>query len=69
MQIATQMAKKSKDDSQEMSKNIQEIIAYIEKITTLSTANNTSVESIESDLQRLVQVASSLQKTIDEFVS
>jgi len=69
MQIATQMAKKSKDDSQEMSKNIQEIITYIEKITALSTANNTSVKSIESDLQRLVQVASSLQKTIDEFIS
>jgi methyl-accepting chemotaxis protein len=69
MQTSTQMANKSKNDSEKMSKNIQEIIAYIEKIETLSTANGTSVASIEGDLQKLVHVASSLQKTIDEFKS
>ncbi|MEN4045714.1 methyl-accepting chemotaxis protein [Sulfurimonas sp. NWX367] len=69
MQISTQMANKSKEDSEKMSQNIQEIITYIEKIETLSTANGTSVVSIENDLQKLVQVASSLQKTIDEFKS
>ncbi len=69
MQTSTQMAKKSKDDSQEMSQNIQEIIKYIKKIETLSTANGTSVMSIEGDLEKLVQVASSLQRTIDEFKS
>jgi methyl-accepting chemotaxis protein len=69
MQTSTQMANKSKNDSEKMSKNIQEIIAYIEKIETLSTANGTSVVSIEGDLQKLVHVASSLQKTIDEFKS
>jgi methyl-accepting chemotaxis protein len=69
MQTSTEMANKSKNDSQKMSQNIQEIISYISKIETLSTANGTSVMSIEGDLQKLVQVASSLQKTIDEFKS
>ena len=69
MQVSTQMANKSKADSQSMSKNIQEVIAYISDIEALSSSNETSVMSIENDLQRLVQVASSLQKTIDEFKS
>ena len=69
MQTSTQMANKSKEDSQKMSENIKEIISYINKIEILSTANGTSVMSIESDLQRLVKVASSLQETIDEFKS
>lgn len=38
-------------------------------IEALSSANGTSVQSIESDLERLVNVASSLQATIDEFKS
>ncbi len=69
METSTQMANKSKNDSEKMSKNIQEIITYIGKVEVLSTANGTSVVSIEDDLQKLVQVASSLQKTIDEFKS
>ena len=69
MKTSTEMANKSKADSEKMSQNIQEIITYISKIETLSTANGTSVMSIESDLQKLVQVASSLQETIDEFKS
>jgi len=69
MQTSTQMANKSKDDSEKMSQNIQEIIKYIRKIEVLSTANGTSVMSIEDDLQKLVHVASSLQQTIDEFKS
>ena len=68
-QISTQMANKSQADSQSMSKNIQQIIAYINDIEALSSSNETSAMSIENDLQRLVQVASSLQKTIDEFKS
>jgi len=68
-QISTQMANKSQADSQSMSKNIQQIIAYINDIEALSSSNETSTMSIENDLQRLVQVASSLQKTIDEFKS
>ncbi len=38
-------------------------------VEALSTANRTSVVSIESDLIRLVEVASRLQNTIDEFKS
>jgi len=66
---STTAANKSKEDSVEMSKNLEEIIAYITHIESLSTANKTSVEAIESDLKRLVAVASSLQATIDEFKS
>jgi len=69
MQASTDASNKTKDDSQKMSKSLQEIISYINNIEALSTANGTSVLSIENDLQRLVAVASSLQKTIDEFKS
>jgi len=69
MHNSTQVAKQSKEDSLKMSENIQEIILYIHKIETLSIANKTSVEDIEEDLKRLVDIASSLQATIDEFKS
>ncbi len=69
MQASTQASNKAKEDSEEMSKALKEIISYINNIEALSTANGTSVLSIESDLQRLVEVASSLQATIDEFKS
>jgi methyl-accepting chemotaxis protein len=69
MQLSTEVAEQSRKDSQEMSKTLEEIINFINNIEALSTANGTSVVSIEADLQRLVQVASSLQKTIDEFKS
>ncbi|WP_246153794.1 MULTISPECIES: methyl-accepting chemotaxis protein [Sulfurimonas] len=69
MDNSTQVANKSKEDSLKMSENLKEIIQYITDIETLSTANKTSVESIESDLQKLVDVASSLQATINEFKS
>ncbi|WP_297440236.1 methyl-accepting chemotaxis protein [Sulfurimonas sp.] len=69
MQLSTKVANKSKQDSQEMSKTLEEIISFIKSIEALSTANGTSVLSIENDLERLVQVATSLQKTIDEFKS
>jgi methyl-accepting chemotaxis protein len=69
MQASSEASNKTKADSQEMSKSLQEIISYIDNIEALSTANGTSVLSIENDLRRLVEVASSLQKTIDEFKS
>ena len=69
MEVSTEVANKSKADSLKMSQSLQEIIKYIDDIETLSTANGTSVESIEEDVQRLVEVAKSLQKTIDEFKS
>ena len=69
MDNSTKVANKSKKDSLKMSENLQEIIKYISDIEALSTANGTSVASIEEDLERLVSVASSLQATIDEFKS
>jgi methyl-accepting chemotaxis protein len=69
MKTSSEVATKSHEDSLEMSKNIQKIIEYINNIESLSTANGTSALNIESDLQKLVKVASSLQSTIDEFKS
>ena len=69
MNLSNEVATKSKEDSLKMSTNIQEIIDDIAKIEALSTKNGTSVESIESDLKKLVEVASSLKATIDEFKS
>jgi len=63
------IANKSKEDIVKMSDNIQEIIRDISEIDTFSTTNRTSVQHIESDLQRLVQVAKSLESTINEFKS
>jgi methyl-accepting chemotaxis protein len=63
------VANESKKDNLEMSNNIQEIMENITEIEALSSANGTSVVSIESDLKRLVEVASSLQATINEFKS
>jgi len=69
MQTSNTVATKSYQDSLKMSETIKEIIKYINDIETLSTANGTSAISIESDLERLVKVASSLQETIEEFKS
>ena len=66
---STKVANNSKDDSIKMSKNLEEIIYDISQIETLSTANSTSVQSIEADLQRLVQVAKALQASLEEFKS
>ena len=69
METSNRVAIESKDNSLKMSDNIKEIIKNIIAIEALSTANETSAVSIESDLERLVKVASSLQDTIDEFKS
>jgi methyl-accepting chemotaxis protein len=69
MSKSNKVANRSKNDSLKMSENIKEIINYINNIEALSTANGTSALSIESDLKKLVQVASSLQDTINEFKS
>ncbi len=63
------VAEKSTQDSIEISSNIQEIIKNISDIEVLSTANRTSVKSIEVDLKELVQTANSLQEAINEFNS
>lgn len=52
-----------------MSSHMQEVIKNISDVVELSTANETSAVSIEEDLKKLVQVAASLQNTIDEFKS
>jgi len=69
MQASTEASNQTKADSEEMAKSLNEIIAYIQNIEALSTANGTSALSIENDLVRLVEVASSLQKSIGEFKS
>lgn len=67
MDNSNQAAQKSKEDSKLMSSEIESIISHISDIEALSTANGTSAQSIEKDLKRLVEVAQSLQSTIDEF--
>jgi len=69
MESSNQAASKAKKDSIKMSAEIESIIKDIADIDTLSTANGTSTHSIEADLKRLVEVAQSLQTTIDEFNS
>ena len=67
MHESNKLANRSKEDSLKMSQDIQVIIDYIKNVETLSTANGTSILSIEGDLRKMVSIASSLQKTIDEF--
>ena len=69
MSSSNRVAQTSQQNSLKMSENIEEIIAFIQAIESLSNANGANVLSIESDLQSLVEVASSLQSTIDEFKS
>lgn len=69
MDTSTKVANKSKDDSLKISKNVKEILENIEQIESLSSQNNSSVLHIENDLKKLVEVASRLQTTIDEFKS
>jgi methyl-accepting chemotaxis protein len=66
---STKVAKESREDSLEMSKNITMIIDDIQEVNNLSTTNDKSIKCIDNELQKLVQVASSLSKTIDEFKS
>ena len=67
--LSNKVANNSKEDSLKMSSNIKEIIDDVAKIEAISTANGTSAQSIEFDIQKLVQVAHSLQSTIEEFKS
>ncbi len=66
---STKVANKSAEDTIEISSNVKIIIEDISKIDVISTANNTGIVSIESDLIKLVGIANSLQSTIDEFKS
>ena len=69
MSSSNKVALESQQNSLKMSENIEEIIGFIKSIEELSTENGANVLSIEGDLKSLVEVASSLQSTIDEFKS
>ena len=63
------IANQSLEDNLKMSKQLQEIIKDIKTIENLSRENGESVHNIENDLQKLVNVASSLKATIEQFKS
>ncbi len=67
--LSSRAANESKEDSIKMSKDIEDIIEDISKIDALSTANGTSAQSIEADLEKLVIIANSLKSSIGEFKS
>jgi len=69
MENSSHVANKAKEDNIEMSLMLGKIIKNISDIDTLSTANGTSAKTIESDLKKLVEIANSLQSTINEFNS
>ena len=69
IQVSSDVAQRSAQDTQQISADVVEIIEYIHNIDTLSTANNTSTQHIEGDLNRLVEVANNLQSRINEFKS
>jgi len=66
---SSKVAKKSQQDSLEMSKHLEEIIQEIGVIDTLAISNGASIEHIEGDLKRLVEIASRLQNSVDEFIT
>jgi len=66
---STQVADKSTQDSIEISSNIQDIIKDIGNVHNISTENNKSIITIRDELNKLVNIANSLQSTIDEFKS
>jgi methyl-accepting chemotaxis protein len=69
MDNSNQAAHKAKIDNEKMSLEIESIIKDIDNIYTISTANGTSAKQIEDDFNKLVEIAQSLQSTIDEFKS
>jgi len=69
MNNSNKIAQKAKEGNKLMSTEIESIIKDISNIDTLSTANGTSAKHIEEDLNKLVQIAQSLQSSIDEFKS
>ena len=69
MDNSNQAAHKAKEDAIIMSKEIQNIIQDIESIKNISHENGDKAQNIEADIKRLVEIASSLRTTIDEFHS
>ncbi len=66
---SNRVANESKKDSFKISADVEDILKDISTIEALSTANGTSAKSIEKDLEQLVDIASSLKATINEFKS
>ena len=69
MKNSDKAAHKAKEDGEVMSKEIENIIKDISEVEALSTANGTSALHIDNDLEKLVNIAKSLQNTLDEFHS
>ena len=69
IQLSSDVADKSAEDTKQISSDVAEIIDNIHNIDALSTANNTSTQHIEGDLNKLVEVASNLKSRINEFKS
>ena len=69
IQDSNTIATESKKDSLRMSSALEAIITDVNNIETISNSNGESVSKITIELERLVQVVSSLQRTINEFKS
>jgi len=65
----TQVANKATNDSIKIASDISEIILDINSIEKISFSNNTSILNIEDELEKLVEIANSLQESIDKFKS
>lgn len=69
MQHSVHVAVKSVEDSQTIVKHTDEIIGKIAMISKLSTSNKEAITSIENDSKSLLDVAKSLDSTINKFKS
>ncbi|MEA3521521.1 MAG: methyl-accepting chemotaxis protein [Campylobacterota bacterium] len=69
MNISSEVAKSSYQDIQKVVQHIEWIVEEISLIRDYSDSNSNSVDEIENDLQKLLGVATTLQKRINEFKS
>ncbi len=69
MNESSEVAQSSYSDTKEVVEHIEWIVAKISQIDEHSGSNQKSVEHIERDLERLLNVAQSLQARINEFKS
>ena len=69
IQDSNRIAIESNKDNIEMASDMQNIIDDIHNIESISDENGDSVVKITSELERLVEVASSLQGSINQFKS
>jgi methyl-accepting chemotaxis protein len=69
MNYSLEVADKSFDDMNEIVKNIEWIIEKVNQIDEYSKQNENSVNMIDSESTKLLEVANSLKSRIDEFRS